>query len=131
MQTIHRTSIATVVGLFLGLAPQVGASEPFRMVISFDFYVHERVLPAGEYQINFGTDALQIKSDGGSAYLLTPVSRSQRATPRLVFRRYGAEYFLAEIWTETGIRRLAPGEREQELIECGLRPERTTLSAQR
>ena len=131
MQTIHKTSIAAVVWLFLALAPQVRAGEPFRMVISFDFYVHERVLPAGEYQINFGTDALQLKSDGGSAYLLTPVSRSLRATPRLVFRRYGAEYFLAEIWTETGIRRLAPGEREQELIECGVRPERTTLSAQR
>ncbi|MSV29484.1 MAG: hypothetical protein EXQ52_12200 [Bryobacterales bacterium] len=131
MQTIHRTPAATVICLLLALAPQVRAGEPFRMVISFDFHVHEKVLPAGEYQINFGTDALQIKSDAGSAYLLTPVSRSQRATPRLVFRRYGSEYFLAEIWTQTGIRRLPPGEREEELIERGVRPERTTLTARR
>ena len=132
MKLIRRIVIVfAFLWLLVALSPALRAAEPFRMVILFDFWVHEKAMPAGEYQINFGPDALQIKSELGSAYLLTPVSRSMRATPRLVFRKYGSEYFLAEIWTENGIRRISPGEREEELIERGVRPERTTLTARR
>ena len=75
--------------------------------IPFDFSVAGQKLPAGKYWINRaqqsnGDMIVQIRSTEGEAninrftipvFTSSPVKQSS-----LVFRRYGNEYFLAEIW---------------------------------
>ena len=82
--------------------------------IPFDFSVGGEKLPAGKYWINRaqqsnGDTVVQIRSTDLHSNLVRftiPVLASVPAkNSSLVFRRYGEEYFLAEIWpmgSETG-----------------------------
>ena len=62
-------------------------------------------MPAGEYQVQILTssgDALMIQcvERSSSAVRLTEATEPAKIKPRarLVFHRYGQEYFLAEVW---------------------------------
>jgi len=94
--------------------------------IPFDFSVGGEKLPAGKYWINRaqqsnGDTVVQIRSTDLHSNLVRftiPVLASVPAkNSSLVFRRYGEEYFLAEIWpmgSETG-RELPKTRAEREL----------------
>jgi hypothetical protein len=94
--------------------------------IPFDFSVGGEKLPAGKYWINRaqqsnGDTVVQIRSTDLHSNLVRftiPVLASTPAkNSSLVFRRYGDEYFLAEIWpmgSETG-RELPKTRAEREL----------------
>ena len=94
--------------------------------IPFDFSVGGEKLPAGKYWINRaqqsnGDTVVQIRSTDLHSNLVRftiPVLASVPAkNSSLVFRRYGDEYFLAEIWpmgSETG-RELPKTRAEREL----------------
>lgn len=51
--------------------------------------------------------------------------RDNVSTPKLVFHRYGDEYFLAEIWTTADecVRTLGIHPRERQLAKAGRSPE--------
>jgi hypothetical protein len=67
-----------------------------------------RTLPAGEYRIerfSAEMEGIQLirQSDGKISTLVTTLpseSKDKTAPARLVFYRYGNEYFLSEIWTD-------------------------------
>ena len=77
--------------------------------ITFSFNVGDKTFPAGRYtvrRVNPASDrvALEIKSDDGrlGRITLTSFVHAGGATeqrPRLVFTRYGEQYFLAQVWT--------------------------------
>ena len=76
--------------------------------IPFSFTVGSKVFPAGEYvvaHLNPQSDkaALLIKSADGrmsKIVLMTPVQAGEaQESARLVFNRYGEQYFLAQVWT--------------------------------
>ena len=79
-------------------------SDHIRAKIPFDFVVGDKKLPAGEYVI--GTDqntsniVLAISRGNCFANTLTiPVQIATRTdTAKLVFHRYGDQYFLFEAW---------------------------------
>jgi hypothetical protein len=90
----------------------------------FEFVLQDRVLAAGDYTVQQLTDssvALRISSadNNESAGVLTnnaEAGRQESDAPRLVFRRYGDQYFLAAIWlnAESG-RALIKSHRERSL----------------
>jgi len=72
--------------------------------IPFEFHAGDTTLPAGEYVIEV-LSALNIrvtnKDTGEAAVVQTPIPISEAAplrSAKLVFSRYGSEYFLAEAW---------------------------------
>ena len=77
--------------------------------IPFSFNVGDKSFPAGRYRVrrvNPASDrvALEIKSEDGrwGRITLTSFVHSGGAAeeqPRLVFTRYGEQYFLAQVWT--------------------------------
>jgi hypothetical protein len=76
--------------------------------IRFSFTVGDKTFPAGEYRVtrlNPASDkaALMIKSADGrmSKIVLTVPVQAGRAeeSARLIFNRYGEQYFLAQVWT--------------------------------
>jgi len=78
--------------------------------IPFSFVVNGKTLPAGEYSVrqpNSGINESFVRIQGtvqkvGALVMSTPTMESSSARPgtaRLVFHRYGDQYFLSQIWT--------------------------------
>jgi hypothetical protein len=76
--------------------------------IPFDFSVGNKKLPAGEYslvQVNPASDqaVLQLRSKDGKTSAMVQMSATigrAEKTARLVFNRYGDNYFFAQAWID-------------------------------
>ena len=120
------TMLALVVGL-ASATTLVSANGQSTSVVNadipFDFIVGNKTLPAGKYAVNSATNdghALNISSREGnsSALVLTndAVEMSKKRIARMVFHRYGQQYFLAQVWTgESYGRQLMESKRERNL----------------
>jgi hypothetical protein len=89
--------------------------------IPFDFAVGEKWLPAGEYQVkpvNERVTLIQSQDARSSALAMTTAVNTGKPSDvtKLVFNRYGEQYFLSKIW--------APGsDISRELSKCRLERE--------
>ena len=119
------TIIALMVGLaFVTLAAMPGyAQAVIKADVPFDFTVAHGVLPAGEYSIALSTVGDFLVLSSGQRYIdliipMTSASRPDFTATKLVFHRYGDQYFLAEIWSglDTSIRKLKVHPRERQLM---------------
>lgn len=125
--------IAMVVGIaFVTLAAVPGHAQALiKADVPFDFCVGGGVLPAGEYNISlsgWSGQSLALSSPLRWIEIVMPLSMDWRTdfdTPKLVFHRYGNEYFLAEIWTsnDNAVRKLAVHPRERHLAKAGVTPQ--------
>jgi hypothetical protein len=76
--------------------------------IPFEFSVGDKTMPAGNYtvsQINPASDrvVLQLRNQDGDATAMlqmNAVTGEAPETAKLVFRRYGSQYFFAEAWID-------------------------------
>jgi frataxin-like iron-binding protein CyaY len=74
--------------------------------IPFEFSVGNKTLPAGEYIVNYASQAsregLTIQKNDGSANAISMTmnvtSREPQKQARLVFNKYGDRHFLSQIW---------------------------------
>jgi hypothetical protein len=86
--------------------PLSAQSISFTANIPFDFVLSGKTMPAGEYAVSIpiSPNVLWFGSTGRSAVanvVSIPVQAKDNRVPetgKLVFRRYGSQYFLAEIW---------------------------------
>jgi hypothetical protein len=98
-----------------------GRSE-LRANIPFAFNIGETTLPAGEYnirQINPSSDrvVLQLRSrDGRSAVMIQMNSTTGESneSARLVFNRYGNQYFFSQAWASSDTSGLAASKSKHE-----------------
>jgi hypothetical protein len=91
--------------------------------VPFDFIVADQTFPSGKYTVRAASDngkVLKITSlDGKSSTVrlsnsVTDPSTKQNA--RMVFHRYGQEYFLAEVWSgDNSGRQLIKSKKELQL----------------
>jgi hypothetical protein len=103
--------------------PAFSQSEAMTADIPFAFYVGGKLMPAGSYRlkaVSFGSPVMNIANDRGDSTMVgtMPALNKQPSNGRLVFSRYGSEYFLSELdWAgyETG-RALRKTSYERELI---------------
>jgi len=99
---LHTVTLAMFVLLAVGMGH---AQYQVRATIPFNFTIGTRTYPAGEYAFgsvpySHGTLILLNRTAPGPAYIQTD-STDIRETPtstKLVFNRYGARYFLSQIW---------------------------------
>jgi hypothetical protein len=102
--------------------------------VPFDFSAGYGVLPAGEYSIaptawGVGRQSLLLSSGIRGLEIVIPKTIESRMDvngAKLIFHRYGSEYFLAEMWTSAdGVVRTFPVHpRERKLLaKAGLTPE--------
>lgn len=121
------TMLALVVGLGLAAAVASANGQSTAVLnadIPFDFIVGNKTLPAGQYMVNSVTSdrhGLSIRSREGksSAVVLThdAADKSKKRIARMVFHRYGQQYFLAEIWSHDSYgRQLIESESERNLL---------------
>jgi hypothetical protein len=87
------------------VASAYGQSNSSNANIPFEFVAGGKTLPAGHYQVASATDGGQVvriraTESKESTFSLTMgiLNRAPAEKGKLVFRRYGNKYFLAEIW---------------------------------
>jgi len=98
-------SLAMSLALLMSAAAQAQTTH-LKITVPFEFSAGNVQLPAGEYEVTavgpWGGPTLSVhnlNSNAGTLVLSTS-SRSQKpaADAKLVFYRYGQQYFLAEVW---------------------------------
>ena len=101
------------------------AQQISKINIPFAFQVGSKTLPAGEYRVmralQDSSVAQLIQSTDGktTVVVLTDgvIPKNLDITPKMVFHRYGHEYFLSQIWTGAGRgRQLSTSKREKEVM---------------
>ena len=100
--------IALLASVFsIGLRAQVLDS---RADVPFDFWLGQKLMPAGEYSIyHMSSGAVYIKGGEpeltGSVFLAQPITRLEtQREGKLEFTRYGDTYFLTKIWNPSEAR---------------------------
>jgi len=99
--------LVSVTGLIAALAlPALAQSVQVTATIPFEFVAHMKSLPAGEYAVSTisglpGILAIRSQTTHESAvFFCVGVEGSQsEQQPRLVFQRYGDQYYLSQVWT--------------------------------
>ena len=106
--------------------------------IPFSFHVGQSAMPAGTYGLqgdSLGRGLLTMRSDSGSGTVIFPTIPDSTSRPtnsgKLVFNKYGEEYFLSAVWTpnSTRVATLAKPRKELDLVAKGKIPEQTILIA--
>ncbi|HSA93476.1 MAG TPA: hypothetical protein VLE48_10730 [Terriglobales bacterium] len=96
--------------------------------VPFDFVVENQKLPAGEYRVQAlhsdRSDRMLLRREGGGAVTTVftlPVRTLDAASEsKLVFKRYGSQYFLSQIWMQSADagREVLIGRAEQEAAKA-------------
>lgn len=96
-----------------------------RVNIPFEFTAGDKALPAGQYSVRRVFERsdsplyVQNRKSSETATIMTQVgpTSSSPAGVRLVFNRYGEEYFLSQVWTDEGRigREVSKSKRERSL----------------
>ncbi len=102
-------------------------STKARATIPFAFYWGEGMLPAGNYDVTsfeYGGILRLTNRDTRTSAVFNTISVSRlasEANPKLIFHRYGDDYFLAEMWWggRSDGRKLLPSKAERELARGG------------
>ena len=106
--------------------------------IPFSFHVGKSAMPAGSYGLqgeSAGRGILTMRSDSGPGTVIFNTIPDSTSRPtdnaKLVFNKYGEEYFLSEVWTpnSTRVATLAKPRKELDLVAKGKIPEPTILIA--
>jgi len=111
------------VALFAGASLWAQGSQNLVVEVPFGFHAGPSMLPAGEYTVytDSGTGLVRMRSadSKSSAIIQTNAvqSRAMSDVGKLIFHRYGDEYFLSQVWkpgSDTG-RQLRVSRREMEV----------------
>ena len=142
IQTLKRLIMLSVLGVLTTVSAHAQAGKQFTVTIPFNFYVAGKTLcpPAN---ITLGrstqtsTEGLALRGTDGrtGVFVLTRGIQTEEVQQqsKLVFRRYGDQYFLAEVWISgrsTG-RGLPSSRKErsiaQEIAKHGANPEKVAV----
>jgi hypothetical protein len=112
-------------GLLLATASAYAQTGVVKANVPFNFIVNKTQISAGEYTIQpLGTTsagALALQSSDRKMIMAFLPNSCESARPqetsKLVFHRYGSQYFLAQVWTEGNDRgsELPTSEQEKEV----------------
>jgi hypothetical protein len=126
--------LLTAATLFAQTTPN---KQLMRVNVPFSFGVEGHYLPAGEYTIFTVTPERSIRivsTDGKHSaivHTLPNYASSPSENSRLVFHKYGNEYFLAQVWTagQNVARNPLSSQRAMEVASSGGKPQTVTVIA--
>ena len=113
-------------------------SQKLTVQIPFGFHAGTSVLPSGEYTVDTdaGPGVVKLRSaDAKSSVMILSIATQTMATPttgKLVFNKYGDEYFLSQIWKAGSNRgnELRKSRREAEVAASTRRGVQSILASQ-
>lgn len=141
IQTLKRLIMVGMLVVLTTVSAHAQAGKQFTATIPFNFSVAGKTLPAGRYDVGRSTqtsaEGLMLRGADGRAgvFVLTRGIQTEEVQQesKLVFRRYGDQYFLGEVWISgrsTG--RELPSSRKERLIKQenakhGANPEKVAI----
>ncbi len=130
------TMVAFILGTSLSLHSQTQVTTLFKVQVPFDFRVGSSHLSAGHYSVlHVGSHWILVQRSDGKANGLIPVivssTPSGKSASKLVFNKYGNQYFLSQVWTEEDSQRhdCFPSQSEQILLASQHRSGEVTVMA--
>lgn len=123
----HILNIVATLSIVIGLsvAGFAALGTNVRATIPFDFMVGSTKLPAGKYKVSREIQgALTIRSlekNVVATSLVQSASQKGEQGAKLVFHRYGSQYFLSQVWdgqSDTGMQ-LPKSKAERRVAEAG------------
>ena len=140
IQTWKKLIMLSVLGVLTSVSAHAQAGTPFTVTIPFNFYVAGKTLPAGQYHVGRSTEdseGLVLRGTDGRTGVFVLTRGIQTAEiqqqSRLVFRRYGDQYFLGEVWisARSNGRELPKSRKEllvkQENSNLGAKPDKVAV----
>ena len=138
MKSAH--TLITIALLFTAITLFAQTTPSQRLMtanIPFAFAVEDHYLPAGEYLVLTVTPERSIRiasTDGKHTAVVNTLPNYANApsqNSRLVFHRYGNEYFLTQVWTagQNVARNPLSSKRAMEIASGGGKPETKTIIA--
>ena len=131
-QTCKMVLALAALGL-AALGPLYGQSEPpLRVTVPFDFYIGTESLSAGDYLVSPASrDRVVLKfhhTQSNRKVMVNTISAhagTKPVQPKLVFHRYGDQYFLTQVWITPGPagNELAPSKAERALRKTDSSPQ--------
>ena len=116
------TRIRTLLGSILLLMATMASAQTVHITVPFSFVAGSKNLPAGDYtiELNRAKGAMFLRSEDRSGNNAVMLASNSEWAPNpdktyAIFQRYGAHYFLAEVWREGAGQTLIPGNLEREL----------------
>lgn len=104
MKHIFATALFAAASLMVPTG--ASAQNPLQATIPFDFTVGQSLLPAGTYRIAYvgrGLISLDSWTAHGKVFSpITPASDVRQNPHKLIFHKYGDQYFLSEIRGDLG-----------------------------
>ena len=104
-QILKTFTMISVLIVLSAVSTRAQAGNSFMVNIPFEFSVSGKTLPAGEYtvaRVGVSLDGLTIRGndvkDGASALTRSTETGDIQNQTRVVFSRYGNQYFLSQIW---------------------------------
>ncbi len=119
------------------LIAQTESQRLMKVNVPFAFGVEDHSLPAGEYlvlTVNPERSIRIVSADGKHSAVVNTLpnyAKSPSENSRLVFHRYGDEYFLTQVWTggQNVARNPLSSKRAMEIASSGERPRTFTILA--
>ena len=95
------TALAILAATLIPISSACAHAQSVEFKVPFDFNVIHKVLPAGTYRVSYASEnAILVRSQDGrfNAISLTVATGGQSTGGgKLVFRRYGDQYFLHQV----------------------------------
>ena len=95
-------ALAILAAALIVSVPLVQAQSRVNADVPFAFSLQDKAMPAGNYQIIARGQALEVRNlDTEHGQLLVKqmsVQSTKDQSPKLVFHKYGDQYFLSQIW---------------------------------
>jgi hypothetical protein len=120
-------SLISLLSLLLMAGSAIAQTIHVRANVPFNFSVGNKTLPAGVYDIrdisSSGANTLLVHEREGKSSMIVGSNTGEALKgadkTKLIFNRYGSQYFLAEIWMggATLGRQLPKGSREKDLAK--------------
>ena len=103
MKSTACKTLITLSLVLIALVPAYAQQTSMTVTIPVAFTVEQTVLPAGIYVVTHPSPkAIALKRVSGPETLIAltnyTAASHTRQTPRLIFHRYGTQYFLARAW---------------------------------
>jgi len=137
MKSIRTLILICLLFTAVGLFAQTESQRLMKVNIPFAFSVEDHSLPAGEYLVLTVTPERSIRivsADGKHSAIVNDLpnyATNPSPSSRLVFHKYGNEYFLAQVWTggQNVARNPLSSKRAMEIASSGGMPETRTIIA--
>ena len=117
-----------LVAAMLVLFALPGFSQTLKADVPFDFVANNVRVAAGAVTIGeINADYRVLRNAAGKGLLMCRTMKEDKhGNPKLVFNRYGSDYFLAEIWTGDRVEKVPAGSKQQRIAQ--LRPADETVA---